>query len=121
MHAEYRHAGINDIHPVQSKNIGNRATAAQIDSAKLRRLEVHLFLFKNGAQMCQILRIGIIASCFSMCTGEFVKYHTAADIGHILFFESRSKLRIIGAGNIGRKHAGIGQASAQLQLAVISH
>ena len=119
MHIQDRHAGIDHLHAVQRQDISDGSAAADIYFTQLCGLPSNSRIVQDPAQIAQVFCIGIVGAGFSAGSCKLVEYHTFAEECRVFLLKCGSVQRIVTGAYVGRKHSGIAQAAAQLQLGIL--
>ena len=120
MHAQYRHAAVNNIHPIQRHNVRNSAAAPKVNLAQFRHLEINFFFCKDIADMGDIFRICIVGSGFTPGSCKLVQHKPFSQIGHVLFVKCRCIQGIKGTAYITGQHSAVGQRAPQVKFRPLS-
>ena len=65
VHAQDGHTAVDHFHAVLGQYVGNGTAAACVDLTHLRHLEAHMIVIEYPAQLCDILRVGVIGAALS--------------------------------------------------------
>ena len=118
MHAQHRHAAVNDVHAVEGHDVGDGTAATQVNPAQLRCLEADLVLVQHCPEPAQVLCAGIIGAGLAPGAGEFHQHHALAKIGAVLLVVGTGIEAVKGRADIRGQHVGVGQAAACGKAAV---
>ena len=104
MHTHDGDTVVDDIHAVARHDVGDRATAAEVDAPKLRELITDAIFVHHAAQLPEVLRTRIARSGLAACAREFVEHHAAPEIGDVLLLERVRIEPVVCARHIRGEH-----------------
>ena len=113
MHGKHRNAGVDNVHAVLRRDVGDGSAATCIYLAQLGGLERDIGVVHHAAHVGHVFRARIVRAALAARTRVLVEHQALAKVGGVLRLEHRGVGRVEAGGNVAREHARCAQAMAQ--------
>ena len=120
VHREDWNAGIDDIHVVVAKDIGDGSSATGIDLAEFGGLIMDFVLIHDFADEGEVFWHRVIAAGFATCAGVLVEDKTFAEVAGVIRFADGSIDWVNGRGDVAGEHLGVGHRVTDAEIAFLA-